>query len=96
MDKMKIPAGLRGLLLLTITGSSFALIGGCEYMCSECTESSSTSVNQGERPADQVAGTPAQLEPSMGTGMDIDPELDGDADMKLVQMASTDSSQSSR
>lgn len=89
MNEMKNPAGLCAVALIwTALGSGVALIGGCEYICSECTNTSATTSSEPESVPAATATEKIVLE--------FEPALDGDADMRFIQTASIDSSHSSR
>lgn len=94
MNKMKIPAGLRATAVLAAILGTGALLGGCEYVCSSSTESTSTTSSESEPVKAPIESS--KLESNYEIDMGIDPALDGDADMMLVQIAAIDSSQSSR
>ena len=94
MNIMKIPAGLGATAVLSAALGAGLLLGGCEYVCSSCSDSTSTTSSESE-PVKAPAKT-SKLESGYQIDMGIDPVLDGDADMMLIQIAAIDSSQSSR
>ena len=95
MNIMKIPAGLGATAVLSAAlGTGLLLLGGCEYICSSCEDSTSTTSAESE-PVKEPTET-SRFESDYQIDMGIDPVLDGDADMMLVQIAAIDSSQSSR
>lgn len=95
MNTVIFPVGFRASAMASVTlGACFMLLGGCEYICCDCAESSTEATTE-SAPAPVETNT-AKAESDYSFMMGADPDLDGDADMMLVQIAPTDASQSSR